>query len=359
MKSKIGFIAVGQAGGNIGFLFEKSGYPVLYINTSEEDLGTLKEAKYKHHIKGGEGCNKDRMKAKQLIMEDFKVISRKVNDSLSCEFLYIIFASGGGTGSGAGPMLADLMVGEFEDSGSQTSVGIITILPALNESLKANINSYECFNELTQIEGLSSTIILDNDRLDKMALNHKFVKSFCSFLDIPIKHKSERGNIDKAEIIETLRARGMLQVTETPVQGSSTATVADSFRKGIYATLEDDGVIKYISISTAGNINIEQFQADIGVPIDIFRTYNEKSTICCLSGLSFPTTRLNLVYDKINDNKERITKVMQEPTNQMKNISFLDNIQTTSQPLRNRRSTSASSGNGSSRRDIMNKYLGK
>lgn len=41
MKDKIAFIAVGQAGGNIGQLFESMGYTVLYINTSREDLETL------------------------------------------------------------------------------------------------------------------------------------------------------------------------------------------------------------------------------------------------------------------------------------------------------------------------------
>ena len=52
MKNKIAFIAVGQAGGNIGQLFERRGYTVLYINTSQEDLDTLEKAKFKYHIRG-------------------------------------------------------------------------------------------------------------------------------------------------------------------------------------------------------------------------------------------------------------------------------------------------------------------
>ena len=60
MKNKIAFVAVGQAGGNIGQLFEQKGYNVLYINTSQEDLDTLEKAKFKYHIPNGEGCNKDR-----------------------------------------------------------------------------------------------------------------------------------------------------------------------------------------------------------------------------------------------------------------------------------------------------------
>ena len=78
MLDKIGFVAVGQAGGNIGRLFEARGFKVLYLNTSHEDLDTLKGVKYVHHIAGGEGCNKDRNKAKQLVIDDFENISREI-----------------------------------------------------------------------------------------------------------------------------------------------------------------------------------------------------------------------------------------------------------------------------------------
>ena len=44
MKKKISFVAVGQAGGNIGQLFEEKGFAVLYVNTSLEDLDTLEHA---------------------------------------------------------------------------------------------------------------------------------------------------------------------------------------------------------------------------------------------------------------------------------------------------------------------------
>ena len=140
MRNKIAFVAVGQAGGNIGQLFEAKGYNVLYINTSQEDLDTLDNAKYKYHIPGGEGCNKDRRKAKQLVIDDFDRIAAEIEAKIKADIIFVIFASGGGTGSGAGPMLTDLLIDEGR------SVGAITILPASSESVKAHINSYECFS---------------------------------------------------------------------------------------------------------------------------------------------------------------------------------------------------------------------
>ena len=145
MKKKIAFIAIGQAGGNIGQLFEERGFSVLYLNTSEEDLSTLKTAKYKYHITGGEGCNKDRKKAKQLVIDDYDQIAAEMDAKLAAEIIFVVFASGGGTGSGAGPMLCDLLL----DDGK--TVGAVTVIPALDESVKSHVNSYECFAELTKI----------------------------------------------------------------------------------------------------------------------------------------------------------------------------------------------------------------
>ena len=85
MKNKIAFVAVGQAGGNIGQLFEQKGYNVLYINTSQEDLDTLEKAKFKYHIPNGEGCNKDRRKAKQLVIDDFDQIAAEIETKIKSD----------------------------------------------------------------------------------------------------------------------------------------------------------------------------------------------------------------------------------------------------------------------------------
>lgn len=87
MKNKIAFVAVGQAGGNIGQLFEQKGYNVLYINTSQEDLDTLEKAKFKYHIPNGEGCNKDRRKAKQLVIDDFDQIAAEIEAKIKSELI--------------------------------------------------------------------------------------------------------------------------------------------------------------------------------------------------------------------------------------------------------------------------------
>ena len=246
MKKKISFIAVGQAGGNIGQLFEGKGFPVLYVNTSQEDLDTLEKAKYKYHVPGGEGCNKDRHKAKQLIIDDFDNIAGEIESKVKADLMLVIFASGGGTGSGAGPMLIDLLTGEGK------TVGAVTVIPAPDESVKSHINSYECFSELTEISQTAACFILDNEKGDKLELNTAFVDAFTAFLEIPEKHKSVKGNIDKAEIVETLKAHGMAVLARD--KGKDSAGIIQALKGGVFAPMEQDGAVKYIAASMAGSV---------------------------------------------------------------------------------------------------------
>lgn len=352
MRKKIGFVAIGQAGGNIGRLFEEKGFHVLYLNTSKEDLQTLKDAKYTYHISGGEGCNKDRSKAKRLVIDDFDNISREIHEKLDVSMIYVIFASGGGTGSGCGPMLIDLLLEDVSDgSSSIKSVGAITIIPGEDETVKAQINSYECFEELMGIEKIAGTMIIDNSKGDRMDLNRQLVRSFYNFINIPNRHKDERGNIDRAEVEETLSAKGMLLVTEVTAKDSTTAAVLESFRNNAFAPVEADRVIKYMAISIAGSVDVDAMRKEIGIPIDIFTTYNTKSTICCMSGLNYPKKRLDEVYQRAVEHQDLILKNLQATSenNMKKGVNFLvaADRQTAEQPT-----------SKPSRRDLMKKYMG-
>ncbi|SHO50150.1 FtsZ/tubulin family protein [Anaerocolumna xylanovorans] len=343
MKSKIAFVAVGQAGGNIGQLFEQKGFNVLYVNTSQEDLDTLEKAKFKYHIPNGEGCNKDRRKAKQLIMDDFDNIAEEIETKIKADLIFTIFASGGGTGSGAGPMLTDLLIDEGR------MIGTITIIPDTEESVKSHINSYECFSELTEISGTAACFILDNKSGDKLELNKEFAESFCSFLDIPEKHKSVKGNIDKAEIEETLKAHGMALVVRQ--KATESAEIIKAIKDNHFAPIEADRAVKYITASMSGGVRMSDLEKAVGTPIDNFQTFNDEETICCISGLTFPQSRLDVVYNKVSDNEETIKKNLAatRETGMKKGVNFLDDLE----PVQRK----AEPKKPQSKRDIMSKYL--
>lgn len=342
MKNKIAFVAVGQAGGNIGKLLEENGFSVLYMNTSKEDLNTLEHVKFKYHITGGEGCNKDRHKAKQLIVDDFDNIVSEIESKLKADIIFIIFASGGGTGSGAGPMLTDLLLDEGK------TIGTITILPAPEESVKSHINAYECFIELTEIGGTGACFILDNARGEKINLNSRFVDTFTVFLEIPDRHRSIKGNVDKAEIMETLKAHGMAVVMRE--KSDSSEEMIASVKENIFAPLEADRTVKYITASMAGNVKMADLEKAVGMPIDNFQTYNDEETICCMSGLTYPQTRFDDIYKKVSENKDLIKKNLAatHESGMKRDINFLEEMK----PERKQ-----DIQRPKSRRDIMSKYL--
>ena len=93
VKKKCGFLAIGAGGGNVAAPFYKAGYPSLFVNSARLDLDSLPEVdgKYKYHIPGGEGCNKDRKKSKELFRKDIDNIVNEIKEKLSgIEFLFII-----------------------------------------------------------------------------------------------------------------------------------------------------------------------------------------------------------------------------------------------------------------------------
>lgn len=339
MKNRIGFIAVGQAGGNIGNLLEKKGFSVLYLNTSKEDLEVTK-GKFKYHISNGNGCNKDRKKAKQLVIEDFENIYNEIQDKIKADIIYIVFASGGGSGSGASPMLSDLLVNQGN------KVGLVTIIPSKDESVKAHLNSYECFKEIDEIDGLCGCFILDNEGKNKMAINNDFVNLFTSFVTIPDRHKDTRGNIDKSEIIETLSAPGMAVI----VSGDDDSVIS-KFDDNVFADMEDDEVVKYITASLSGKLTIKDIEKKVGVPFDNFKTFNKDKTICCVSGLSYPATRLNEVYEIVNEQKDSIKNKLNATKKSVitKDIDFFDEEPSTS---KKKKETGVSK-----KEDIFSKYL--
>ncbi len=343
MSNKIGFVAIGQAAGNIGQLFEKKGYTVLYLNTSVEDLSTLENGTHKYHITGGEGCNKDRNKAKQLIIDDFDNIAAKIDDTVDAKIIFVIFAAGGGTGSGAGPMLVDLLL----DEGSR-KIGIVTILPAISESIKSQYNAYECFSELTAISNSAACFILDNNNGEKLEINKCFADSFHSFVNIPESYISAKGNIDTAEVQETLSTHGAALIIASG--DSNVSNMMALLKKSIYAPLENDKRLKYVALAADDTFeHTTEICKEVGTPLDIYRAYTSKESVVCIAGCSYPYERLFAIKQIINDNKNVITASENE---QRLNMDF-DFVKSTVQAS----DVNNKPNKPKTRKDIMSKYL--
>lgn len=326
MKDKIAFICVGQAAGNIGELFADAGYNVFAINTSREDLSTLKSIPHSWHIPEGLGYAKDRQKAKEVFEKNFDLMVQQINNFVKQPIVYFIFSAGGGTGSGISPWAMDILINdvfieEDEDGNAYPtkSVGAITILAADSESPKARENSYTCLAEISQIENLKNLFIIDNSKMSGYsAINRRFFELFTAVLEIPEKCKNKDGNIDQSEIIKVFSTPGVSYIAKVTGNKFSTKDLIDRIKGGIFADMNEspeDRTVQYVLSSTVKPLDYEMITSEFGQFVDEFHTFNESTNILMLTGMPFPIDKLSKMKDRLqidskglNEKRSRASK---------------------------------------------------
>jgi hypothetical protein len=328
MKNRIGIIALGQCGGNIGSIFETYGYNCLFINTSKEDLSTL-NVKYRFHIPESSGAAHDREKAITLASKHYLRIIDEVKDKFESQnLIYLCFGTGGGTGSGLAPMLLEMLNSKFPNK----HFGCIAVLPSESEMPKIQMNAFQCYKEISNIDKLASVFTLDNNKqVDKFKLNRLFVQKFDLMLD-STDHVNIKGNIDKAELFKMLTTRGNFYIST--FNSTSNDNIISSIIKSwensdVFADIERDKQITYIGLSLVQEVDIESLQKVIGTPFDVFQNVNRDLNITILSGLTFPKTRINKIIEKINSKKEIIkNNITNALTNKIVDtIDFVEEIE--------------------------------
>lgn len=173
IRSDVGFVCIGQAAGNIGLLFEEKGYNVLYINTSSEDLALLKNAKHVYHVPNGEGCAKDRDKAKYHLANDIDHLLDLIETKVPQKNVFVVFASGGGTGSGISPYLLNILL--YYVMSTTQDIDKKSIFVEFGEPL----DTFQTFNEknniilmtgmsfpLDRLKGISTRVKAKRDKIE-------------------------------------------------------------------------------------------------------------------------------------------------------------------------------------------------
>lgn len=318
MKEQFGIIGLGQAGGNIANLFESKGYDTVYVNTSQEDLNTIKGV-HKLHIAGADGAAKDRKKVLQLAMESFGDIVQKIENIISQKYVIVIFSSSGGTGSGLStPML------KYLTQIGKTCIPVV-ILPDNNtESVKACENAYNACAELMSIQGLGATFLLDNLRNDKFIINKKFVCELDSFINL--KNSSMYGNIDMAERKQMLSCPGVAVIGKLSKTRSTAPEVIESLHNGIYAEIESKTAY-YLGISTSNkSLDTNSIVSALGGVYDTFLGISEATTIIIATGLQWPQKRILQFKNKFEEAVKNInsSNFIQDltPLEPLKGLSF-------------------------------------
>ena len=130
------------------------------------------------------------------------------------------------------------------------------------------------------------------------------MSNFCSFIEIPEKHKSEAGNIDKAEIKEVLSTPGMAVISVTPRKTNVAQMIEDLEHSPLFAPIDTDlknRKLKYIASSTIEPLNYGALTQAFGIYYDEYHTFNQEKNIVCLSGLRMP---FSTVAKSVNEDDE-------------------------------------------------------
>lgn len=317
LKEQFGILALGQCGGNIGMEFEKLGYTTVYINTSKEDLSTIKGS-HKIHIPNSDGAAKNRKRVLQLALEHIGDVVDKITTILPQKYIVCTFSASGGTGSGLSISLMTYL----------TQIGYICLpvvaLPDHNiESAKACENAYNCLAEMMSINGLGATFLLDNTRGDKFAINSRFARELDSFINL--KNSSVYGVIDPAERKQILSCSGVANIAKLSKIKSTTSDVIQGLSENIYAPVEAQ-IARYFALSTSNrSLDVQDILRAYKGVYDVFTGISEATTIAVLAGLPWPMKRIEKFRIKFEEMAQNINDAISQQSQiiqPLKSLSF-------------------------------------
>ena len=319
MREQFGIIGLGACGSNIANLFETKNYTTVYLNTSQEDLGSIRGT-HKIHIPGAEGAAKDRRRVLQLATESFPDIIQKIENIITQKYVLVLFSSSGGTGSGLStPIL------RYLSQIGKVCIPVVILPDEKIESAKACENAYNACAELMSIQELGATFLLDNSNEDKFVINQRFVNEFDAFLNL--KNSSIYGNIDMAERKQILSCPGATVIGKVSKSKSTTSDIMHSLHNGIYAKIESK-IAYYLAISTSNkSLDISSLSKEFVGVYDVFSGISEATTIAIVSGLQWPMKRIEKFKNKFEETVQNInnTITQQPPTIQpLQGLSFVE-----------------------------------
>lgn len=336
MEKKIAIVGIGNAGGQVANMAENR-YPELfdciYINSSEADLAMVSErSEYKYKIGDREeieGSGKNRLKMKQYLKADINKIlgDQKLQVCLSTKkYVFVIASAAGGTGSGAAPVLTELLSQMFPDA----NFVLVGILPQLGASLMEQGNALEFLTELYDGLGDGTTyMIYDNESTSNMpatkaleAVNEQIVEDLriLSGVDnFPTPYES----IDDADLESLITTPGRLLVsrvtsglTEKAMEDNNLDDIIiKNIKRSAHAETDRNkrvvrwGVITYFTneVNALYTPSMEGLVKFLGTPVERFNhnAINDKSEqfnflYLIASGLSPINDRVKKITERID-----------------------------------------------------------
>lgn len=324
MKKRMALVGIGQAGGNVIVSAERRGFITGAMNTSPEDLYSevLSIVKNKLLLGKNGGCGKDRNIAKNDVKAYYQDIVGFIKTNIlepnpEVELVYITFSSSGGTGSGMGPIIIDMLKKFFPE----ITFGAIVITPSNDESPIAIFNSRKCLEELYRLN--IPVILPDNDKIKgvftRTSLYNRVNEEVIQALEDVCKDRpsSNVSNMDNKDKLKLLKTSGVTVIATSQVmpldlkdENTLAKSIQQSWDNSVFVNLDYDKVVKRVgfifevSDKITGLINHNTINRDLGLPLEIFegiyKSEKEQRIISILTGLSFPENKIKSIDETLN-----------------------------------------------------------
>lgn len=345
MNKQAAIIGIGNCGSQVAYLAEKT-YPELfdtiYVNSSIADLAMVKTEHDNLKFKIGnrdeiEGSGKNRTKMKEYLMADINTILADANLQeciVEKKYCFVVTSAAGGTGSGAAPVLMEIMRQLFPD----TNFILIGVLPQLNASLMEQGNALEFLNELYDVLGSDTTyMIYDNEATSDLPptraleeVNKNIVEDLKVLTGVD-NYPTPYESIDEADMESIITTPGRLlvvrinkQLTEKAMEDNKLDDIIiKAIKKSAHTETDRNkkvvrwGIITYFTdqVNRLYSPELEGLNDFIGTPVERFNhnAINDGSEALnflymIASGLSPINDRVKKITDRIDELKAALAK---------------------------------------------------
>lgn len=372
----ISVVGIGNAGSQVAALAaERLKVPVLAINSSEKDLQTIPD-NIPHYLMGDEkGAGKERGAAKKFFKDSVMDMLKdeEVSDVFNQEVVFIVSSTGGGTGSGTAPIMANVIQEVYRE----TKIILIGILPTLREALSTQVNTIEYMKELYETLSDATYMVYDNEKLAKLpttTMMQRINQSIVDDIDVirgTYQRPTRFASIDEKDakniistpgriVIVSLRNLKEKDLDEVDLED----LLIEQFKTNPHCEIQRDkivmrtGVISLLSdrLNERFDTNLGKVQTFIGTPVESFEHIlinDDRQLENCLFLIAAGMTQINDRIRKISDRIEEIN----DQQNQREDESELAGIDV--QSLNNkidRRTTDSSKERDIDVRSILDKF---
>lgn len=334
---KIGIVGIGNTGNQVASLAQdRLKIPVLAINSSAKDLETVPSSVPKKLISSADGLSqgagKNRALAKSYLKDSIMAFlsSEDVQTFINAlDVLFIVSSTGGGTGSGTAPLMANIIQSTFVD----VKVILIGVLPVNNEALSAHVNTLEYLNELYSQLTNQTYMLYDNDRLASLPsyqMMEKVNEEIVSDIDVircTYNMTTRFDSIDEQDMMRLISFPGRIvvarlqKIAEKDLDNVSIEDkLIDVIKKNCHVEAQRDkkvtasGIITNLSstISETFDNHVPKVREFIGDPIHDFNHIyiNEdrklpNNVFLVLSGLTPVNDKIHKISDRVDEIQEK------------------------------------------------------